>query len=95
MEEGFVKNSGRGSKEKFALRMLRSLMKYKESGFFRWIGNHQGLSMALVGAWGLLILIMFFWFVFTKVANVSDEGKPQRIQSEQPNVNTGSQNIKK
>jgi hypothetical protein len=48
-------------------RLLYLIMQYRESRLYRWISTHPEISIAIVGLWGMSILIMFLWFVVTRV----------------------------
>ncbi|TAL38032.1 MAG: hypothetical protein EPN93_05055 [Spirochaetes bacterium] len=48
-------------------RLLYLIMQYRESRFYRWISTHPEVSIAIVGLWGMSIIIMFLWFVVTRV----------------------------
>jgi hypothetical protein len=48
-------------------RLFMLIMEYRESKFYQWIKKHPEVAIAIVGLWGMLILIMFLWFVITRV----------------------------
>jgi hypothetical protein len=52
--------------ERFSLKIINFIIRYKNSKAFEWIGNHQGLAMSFLVLWGILILIVFLWFIFSR-----------------------------
>ncbi|MGQ9843485.1 MAG: hypothetical protein ACUVRK_07945 [Spirochaetota bacterium] len=55
------------SKKKSTLfdKVFTLIIQYKETSVFRWVYNHPGLAMGLVALWGILIVVMFMWFVIS------------------------------
>lgn len=41
------------------------IIQYKETALFKWVYNHPGIAMGLVALWGILIVVMFMWFVIS------------------------------
>jgi hypothetical protein len=41
------------------------IIQYKETSLFRWIYNHPGIAMGAVALWGIIIIVMFMWFVIS------------------------------
>ena len=41
------------------------IIQYKETSLFKWVYNHPGIAMGIVALWGILIVIMFMWFVIS------------------------------
>ncbi len=48
-------------------RLLYLIMQYRESRLYRWISTHPEISIAIVALWGMSIIILFLWFVITRV----------------------------
>jgi len=55
------------SKKKSTLfdKVFTLIIQYKETFLFRWVYNHPGIAMGLVALWGILIVVMFMWFVIS------------------------------
>lgn len=55
------------SKNKSTLfdKVFTLIIQYKETSVFRWVYNHPGLAMGLVALWGILIVVMFMWFIIS------------------------------
>lgn len=41
------------------------IIQYKDTSLFKWVYNHPGIAMGIVALWGILIIIMFMWFVIS------------------------------
>ena len=69
--ETFDKNSSirrkKYKKKTMFDRIFSIIMLYKDSKLFQWVHNHPGFSMAIVAAWGMLIVILFLFFVITRM----------------------------
>lgn len=52
---------------RIAFRFFRLILKYKDSGFFRWIHRHIKIALALVILWGLLIVAMTSWLIISRI----------------------------
>ncbi len=48
-------------------RVFSIIILYRDSKLFQWVHHHPGLSMAIVAAWGMLIVILFIIFVITRM----------------------------
>ncbi|MFW5861860.1 MAG: hypothetical protein ACOCWZ_06375 [Spirochaetota bacterium] len=60
--------TGRNYKKKTMFdRIFSIIILYRDSKVFQWVHHHPGLSMALVAAWGMLIIILFILFVITRM----------------------------
>lgn len=44
------------------------IMEYRETGLYQWINRHPEVSIALVGLWGMAIILFFLWFVIFRIA---------------------------
>lgn len=55
------------SKKKSTLfdKVFTIIIQYKETSLFKWVYNHPGIAMGLVALWGILIVVMFMWFVIS------------------------------
>ncbi len=58
-------------KTRLSMRVFNLILEYKESRFFKWVDRHYMLSMLLVALWGMVIIIMFLWFVIANVMKTS------------------------
>ena len=64
--ENDISKRKKGLEERFSYKIINSIMKHKNKKIFEWISNHQNLSMFFVVLWGMLILVVFLWFIFTR-----------------------------
>ena len=55
------------SKKKSTLfdKVFTLIIQYKETSLFKWVYNHPGIAMGIVALWGILIVVMFMWFVIS------------------------------
>jgi hypothetical protein len=44
-------------------------MEYRETRLYQWINRHPEISIALVGLWGMIIILLFLWFVIFRIAH--------------------------
>ncbi len=58
-------------KTRLSTRVFNLILEYKESRLFQWVNRHYMLSMLLVALWGMVIIIMFLWFVIANVVKTS------------------------
>jgi hypothetical protein len=61
-----ISKGKKGLEERLSYKIINSIMKHKNKKMFEWISNHQNLSMSFIVLWGMLILIIFLWFIFTR-----------------------------
>lgn len=54
-------------KDSFAFRVFNLILQYKETKTFQWVSRHPEISIGLIGLWGMLIVIFFLWFVFSRI----------------------------
>jgi hypothetical protein len=45
------------------------IMEYRETRLYQWINRHPEISIALVGLWGMFIILLFLWFVIFRIAH--------------------------
>jgi hypothetical protein len=45
--------------------LCEKLTKYKNTAFYKFIYNHPIASIAFLILWGVVIIIIFFYFIFT------------------------------
>lgn len=58
--------SKKGIEERFSYKVINFILRYKDSRTFAWIGNHHDLAMLFLVLWGILILFIFLWFIFSR-----------------------------
>jgi hypothetical protein len=51
----------------FSAKIFNIIMEYRESKLFKWVSGHPEIAMILVAVWGMSIIIVFLWFLFTRV----------------------------
>lgn len=56
----------KGIEERFSFKIINFILRYKDSKTFAWIGNHHDLAMLFLVLWGILILIIFLWYIFSR-----------------------------
>mgnify|MGYP001024865133 CR=1 FL=1 len=60
-------NKNKKSKKKSTLfdRVFALIIQYKETALFKWVYNHPGIAMSIVALWGIVIIVMFMWFMIS------------------------------
>lgn len=46
-----------------SFRIVKAIMHFKDTKLFQWVRNHQNGALAFVLIWGIIIFIIFFWFI--------------------------------
>ncbi len=54
-------------KKNFSSAIFNIIMEYRDSRVYQWVNRHPEVSIAIVGFWGMLIIIMFLYFVISKM----------------------------
>jgi hypothetical protein len=57
----------RTNKKTFATALFEIIMEYRDSKIYQWVKRHPEISLAVVGLWGMGIIVLFLWFVITRV----------------------------
>ena len=62
-----IERTKKKSKKKSTLfdKVFTLIIQYKETSLFKWVYNHPGIAMGIVALWGILIVVMFMWFVIS------------------------------
>jgi hypothetical protein len=57
----------KSGKNSLSSNIFNLIMEYRDSKIYKWINLHPEVSIAIVGFWGMLIIIMFLWFVIARM----------------------------
>ncbi len=57
----------RSNRKTFSTALFEIIMEYKDSKLYQLVSRHPEISIAVVGVWGMGIIVLFLWFVFTRM----------------------------
>jgi len=46
-----------------SFRIVKAIMRFKDTRLFQWVRNHQGGAIGFIILWGIIIFVIFLWFI--------------------------------